>query len=495
MTHKTKELITKQQLKAVLTYLPDMQLLSHQEIYTYAKRLHQACPENTPFIDFLKNHLQPEPSWSIWPDTSTFNEIHKQIQQAIRARKLSFIKHYFEFLFPDAPTNSQLEELLFIFESQSPNLVVNDRDIEAHQNKLHQYFNQLHQAGTILIDNGALIEVKKAYDGLLVAGLKWLLNVQNIQDYAASQALLTRLGFLHVAHGNLLSEATNTVLTLDNQTLAGNIRKLVHSVLSTLSPLAVEWFIRLPTETSWFMVQMRLAIPILIASGVIALGFGLISSLVAMPAVFELLMIIPLTYFGFFMASVYIEIRDYLYETSMNLLYWGEYNRPHFQVNQTLIDAFGKSLAKEVRDYYIKEFQKCDQVIAQIKTHIHQKNAIETEQADYLKMNSQARKHELLSEWFTLIALGQSTIIKKENIQEIVHKRVKLDSTLPPDICRKERETYLKATCKALYKNNKITPFFIRPVVDPKLRAVCQYERNKISKLHEIDDNLPKLKA
>lgn len=422
-----------------------------------------------------------------------------------RFNSLKPLGELFKYCFLIPPTKNQLEDLVSVFAAdvcflQLEYLVSLFATLDKKDNYLslyfensyiNNYFDNIHKKGQIIIENGYDLSIEKVQDDWLYAAATWLLGNKKVQQFGASQAILSKMGFLHNAPSSLVTEAGNVVLIADNAEMAGNVRKLFHSICLPLKPLAKEWFVLLPSERNWLMIGLRLLIPILIASVVIASGFLLISLIVSMPAVFELLMIIPLAYFGFFTASMCIVARDYVYEKIMNYLYADEYSRPKYEVNDALINVFGDTLAKKIRDYYISELKECDILAAEIERKIENKIPATDEEKDYLIINSGPRKAELLDEWSKLTMSRAVEPASKQQLQNLIKRRVKIDSITQYDANKKERRDYIYGYLKAFSDTSNRNGFFQDASLDDTtLSKKIRDKYNKIQSLNEINSGL-----
>lgn len=500
-------------IECMTQIIPNIAFLSDIEKKDFIKKLLLAFEKNglrkdkifilNSFLGFVKSNLdifykhykptEPKTSVELFKylingNSSVYNKNSEQdqnlkiylyeFQRLVRQKQLSVLKEVFGFLFLKKLTTDDLEYLLFVFDFQ----MADDKKIQ----KIVEYFNGIWEPGKTIIDNGYDVNIEKAQESIIYAAAKWLLGSRNIQEFGASQAILTKFGLLHEAPGSVMTEIGNLILIADNARTAGNVRKLIHSICLPLQPLAKEWFVLLPSEKNWVIIGLRLLVPILIASVIIALGFLLISLIVSMPAVFELLMIIPLAYFGFFSASMSIILRDYVYESIMNYRYKGLYNRPEFQVNNALITVFGEKLAHEIRNYYVNEFKESDRLIKEFETRLKDKNIASEEENKYLLINGAPRKEELLEEWETLTARHKTKLASKEELNNLIKRRVKLDSVISSDLDKKERDKYIESYCKSLRSSS--SPVFFKSMSTSKDLFRSRFQREKMQKLHIINE-------
>lgn len=355
--------------------------------------------------------------------------------------------------FPSQVKNSLVNNFGVVFDL---NMAMNEK-----VRRLIQYFDSLYQKNKRYIENGYQEPAFQNVQDSLKDLIQFLLSSKELKKITFSTALTNKLGFLLQDPG-LLTEILNLLTIAENAETAGNVRKLLHSLYLPLQPLAKEWFVILPAEKNWAMIAFRFLVPIMIASVIVALGFLLISSIVSMPAIFELLMIVPLAYFGFVVASGYISLRDYSHESIRNGVY-GKYNTSEYRVNAFLKSAFGQVTATQIRDYYVEEFKKCDRLIQEFKKiHLVAHSDSET---TYLKQNGLARKIILLEEWSTL--LGSVENPTKDACFDLIKKRVKLDSINAADVNKPLRDKYLSDFCQALVNSNYQLPshhaFFKQP--------------------------------
>lgn len=412
------------------------------------------------------------------------SEWYAELKKIVNNKKLKILRANFEHLYLKRPTDQDLEKLFFIF----------DEPINKLNNNIHgliNFFDEIHKQGdTGVIFSNFDIDIKKHMDNFFGYFKRSCIQNSQLRKVAYSQAFLHRFGFLPDSHGSTTTESLNVALTIDNAEIAGNIRNFFHSILLPLQPLAKEWFVLIPSEKNWLIIGLRLLIPILIASVIIALGFLLISFIVSMPAVFELLMIIPLTYFGFFAASMCIVMRDYTYDSFMNFIYSGQYNRPIYQVNQNLKEKFGEDLAIKIRDYYVDELKESEFLRKQFLSISQDSNKMCNEENFGELANSALRKEELSAEWSVLTGHQQPEEIAVDELKKKLKERIMLDSKTIACLSAKkvsykqERDNYITSYCQKMSNCQNYTFFHDAPLTQSKK----QYA--KLEQLREINSGL-----
>lgn len=252
-------------------------------------------------------------------------------------------------------------------------------------------------------------------------------------------------------------------------------------------------------NTFWFI--FRTTLPIVIMLACIVFAFSLVSPF-AIHALLEILMLLPVLYFGIAVASAYVNLKNYLYEKYIQSVYGDIYHGPQYQVNarlMTIADG-NEELAQDIAQLYIDILTECDQIIEELKNKLQ--NGPLSQEELKIQKDLIDRKETLIAEWYDVHDNETETKGIKE-IKNLIQKRIKETGYDEYEQLSSDFEVYVDEYVSELEENLKKTKmpdgmnhstyqwtFFNTPPSLTQLKEKCIHHKDKIAHIESI---MPKI--
>lgn len=177
-------------------------------------------------------------------------------------------------------------------------------------------------------------------------------------------------------------------------------KQVIFHLLSPFVNIYYEYKAIALLEKNMYWKLYRSLMPIIITATVIITVAALLAPL-AIPEIAFTFALIPALIFGLALSSKYISLKDKCYKYIRQTYYGGAFEIPEFQINERLLKAFpSKEIAENVRQFYVDELKKCDEI--ELNLDRNYKKGCLTEQEIQLKKENLKRRHTLCLEWYDI---------------------------------------------------------------------------------------------
>ena len=144
----------------------------------------------------------------------------------------------------------------------------------------------------------------------------------------------------------------------------------------------------------------------------------------ALHAILEILILLPVIYLGFAVASIYVDFKNYFHDKLLTFLYNDPYCTRYYQVNPSLLTMANKDqqFVKDVTQLYIDNLKECDALIKGCEN-----NVICPEKGLSEKNSILHEKSQLQQEWHAIRDDKRQFSI--EDKQNLIKSRIKKNKT------------------------------------------------------------------
>lgn len=279
-------------------------------------------------------------------------------------------------------------------------------------NQLHAKFNLQHQATTSLRDYApeSMTNLWKSFTDAKKVALGFMDQIADAHGFIQAIGWSTQ-------NENSLFAIIDAYNYLRYYSAIAEYRDILYGLLAPLFPIYYEYRHIALHETNVLFKVTRALIPMLIVAGVIVAA-GAFLAPYAIPELAFAFLCVPLLYLGLALASLYISVKDVIYQEARRFWYGGTYQLPEFQQNERLNLAFGDQ-ADPIRNYYINALKACDDIEADYAQY---ENLSSEEQT--LRNDNKKRRQTLVLEWFDI---HENKKIAYDETRPIVQNRLKQD--------------------------------------------------------------------
>ncbi len=177
-------------------------------------------------------------------------------------------------------------------------------------------------------------------------------------------------------------------------------KTIISSLLQPFGPIMQEYKDIGLYEQNILWKFVRILAPILIIVATIVLLTFFLTPL-ALPELVFIAALIPELLIGMGLTTIYVSVKNEIYKFLRESFYGGAYEIPEFQLNPRMTAAFGSiDNAKSVREHYIAELKKCDQLEENYRLKSDKRTLTQQELVDR-KANT-IKRHELNLEWYDI---------------------------------------------------------------------------------------------
>ncbi|KTC84511.1 hypothetical protein [Legionella brunensis] len=160
-------------------------------------------------------------------------------------------------------------------------------------------------------------------------------------------------------------------------------------------------------EKNVYLKIIRTVMPMLVVAGFVTLVAALLAPLLIPELAFSVVLI-PTLFLGLAFATKYVTLKNDLYKLLRENYYGGVFEIPEFQTNIRMFTIFkNEGTALAVRNFYIQEIQRCDEIDAAYQAGA-QEGTLSEEEIKLKKANL-LKRHTLCLEWYDIhsnVALG-----------------------------------------------------------------------------------------
>ena len=135
--------------------------------------------------------------------------------------------------------------------------------------------------------------------------------------------------------------------------------EILEALYKPIRPFFLELVNIAQTESNSFMICLRMFMPFIVMAIFLAFGYPAILPF-ALHAYIEILLFFPSVYLSLFVASQYVEFKNYLYLKFVEVLWGSKYEASIFDPTQKLNALLGPENASLVKQYYILSLENCD---------------------------------------------------------------------------------------------------------------------------------------
>jgi len=135
--------------------------------------------------------------------------------------------------------------------------------------------------------------------------------------------------------------------------------EILEALYKPIRPFFLELVNIAQTESNSFMICLRMFMPFIVMAIFLAFGYPAILPF-ALHSYIEILLFFPSVYLSLFVASQYVEFKNYLYLKFVEVLWGSKYEASIFDPTQKLNALLGPENASLVKQYYILSLENCD---------------------------------------------------------------------------------------------------------------------------------------
>ncbi|WED43568.1 hypothetical protein [Legionella cardiaca] len=190
-------------------------------------------------------------------------------------------------------------------------------------------------------------------------------------------------------------------------------KTILSSLFKPFFPLYEEYRDIAFYEKNVYLKILRTTMPLLVIAAFVTLIAALLAPL-AIPELAFTVVLIPTLFVGLALATKYVALKDHVYKALREAYYGGAFEIPEFQINLRMLTIFKNEVdALAVRNFYIEEIMRCDEIEASYRVREQEGILLQEEIAD--KKANLLKRHTLSLEWYDIhsnINLGYEQVPK-----------------------------------------------------------------------------------
>lgn len=244
------------------------------------------------------------------------------------------------------------------------------------------------------------------------------LFMSTLDQLSDAHAFIQATGFATQNENSLLSwiDIYNYTRTYDNLAEA---KTMLSKFLMPFMPILNEYRDITHREHNIIRQIIRTLIPMLIVASVIILVATLLSPLLFTEVTF-LFILFPTVYIALTLASCYVVTKDYVYHSTRQWYFGGQFELPEYQVNERLLLGFkSPEQATTIRTFYVNAIRLC------YETEKHYQSRLTTgllTDAELIDRKKNITKRDILQlEWFDI---HSNTLIGYDRLPHIAFNRL-----------------------------------------------------------------------
>jgi hypothetical protein len=244
------------------------------------------------------------------------------------------------------------------------------------------------------------------------------LFMSTLDQLSDAHAFIQATGFATQNENSLLSwiDIYNYTRTYDNLAEA---KTMLSKFLMPFMPILNEYRDITHREHNIIRQIIRTLIPMLIVASVIILVATLLSPLLFTEVTF-LFILFPTVYIALALASCYVVTKDYVYHSTRQWYFGGQFELPEYQVNERLLLGFkSPEQATTIRTFYVNAIRLCDETEKHYQSRL---TAGLLTDAELIDRKKNITKRDLLQlEWFDI---HSNTLIGYDRLPHIACNRL-----------------------------------------------------------------------